>query len=183
MHCIIQNWLVNCLFVVSAVHFAPYLTGLSSMMLIWAAGARCKWRAYLHNRMSWQRLEPRTSSRWASTLPLSYPATLMYAYWRLAKGVPCLCFGNCVTFFGTLHFSPFFFICTCRNCSFNPVRGMAGVENKCGLLTSILFLSRGKQLSSITTYAQKLAQLPFLYNLQFLVYSYKLNIFRSLTSS
>ena len=69
------NWYF--LFVVSAVHFAPYLTGLSSMMLIWAAGARCKWRAHLHNRMSWQRLEPRTSSRWASTLPLSYPATHM----------------------------------------------------------------------------------------------------------
>ena len=32
----------------SAVHFTPYLAGLSSMMLIWAAGARCKWRAYLH---------------------------------------------------------------------------------------------------------------------------------------
>ena len=30
-------------------------------MLIWAAGARCKWRAHLHNRMLWQRLEPRTS--------------------------------------------------------------------------------------------------------------------------
>ena len=48
-----------CLFV-SAVHFAPYLTGLSSMMLIWAAGARCKWRAHLHNRVPWQRLELQT---------------------------------------------------------------------------------------------------------------------------
>ena len=37
-----------CLFI-SAVHFAS----LSSMMLIWAAEARCKWRAHLHNRMPW----------------------------------------------------------------------------------------------------------------------------------
>ena len=48
------------LFVVSAVHFSPYLMGLSTMMLIWAAGARCKWRAHLHNRMPRQRLEPQT---------------------------------------------------------------------------------------------------------------------------
>ena len=40
------------LFVVFAVHFTPYLTDLSSMMLIWASGARCKGRAHLHNRMS-----------------------------------------------------------------------------------------------------------------------------------
>ena len=33
------TWQTICLFVVSAVHFAPYLTGLSSMMLVWAAGA------------------------------------------------------------------------------------------------------------------------------------------------
>ena len=32
----------RCLFAVSAVHFAPYLTGLSSMMQILAAEARCK---------------------------------------------------------------------------------------------------------------------------------------------
>ena len=31
-----------CLFVVSAVRFAPYLTDLCSMMLILAAVARCK---------------------------------------------------------------------------------------------------------------------------------------------
>ena len=61
------------MFVVSAVYFASYLTGLSSRMLIWAAEARCKWRAHLHNRMSWQRLEPQTF--WASTLPLSYLTT------------------------------------------------------------------------------------------------------------
>ena len=42
------------LFVVSAVHFAPYLKGFSSMMLIWAAEARCMWRAHVHNRMPWQ---------------------------------------------------------------------------------------------------------------------------------
>ena len=41
------------LFVVSAVNFAPYLTCLSSMMLMWAAGSRCKWRARLHNRVPW----------------------------------------------------------------------------------------------------------------------------------
>ena len=34
---------------VSAVNFSPYLTCLSSMMLIWAVGARCKRRAHLHN--------------------------------------------------------------------------------------------------------------------------------------
>ena len=45
---------VCCLFVVSAVRFAPYLTGLSSMMLKWAAGVGCKWRVHLHNRMPWQ---------------------------------------------------------------------------------------------------------------------------------
>ena len=33
--------------------FVPYLTSLGSMMLIWAAETRCKWRAHLHNRMSW----------------------------------------------------------------------------------------------------------------------------------
>ena len=43
------------------LHFTPYLTGLSSMMLIWAAGDRCKWRAHFHNRMLWQRLEPQIS--------------------------------------------------------------------------------------------------------------------------
>ena len=32
--------------------FASYLTGLSSMMLIWTEKARCKWRAYFHNRIS-----------------------------------------------------------------------------------------------------------------------------------
>ena len=55
------NWRVAspiCFFF--AVHFAPYLTDLCSMMLIWAAGARCKWRAHIHNRMPWQRLEPQT---------------------------------------------------------------------------------------------------------------------------
>ena len=41
------------LFVVSAVHFAPYYTGIGSVMLIWAAGARCKWWAHLHNKMLW----------------------------------------------------------------------------------------------------------------------------------
>ena len=41
--------------------FAPYLTGLSSIMLIWAAGARCKWRVHLYNRVPWQRLELQTS--------------------------------------------------------------------------------------------------------------------------
>ena len=46
---------------VSAVHFDLGLVGLSSMMLIWAAGARCKWRAHLHNRMWWQRFEPQAS--------------------------------------------------------------------------------------------------------------------------
>ena len=51
-----------CLFF-SAMHFATYLTGLSSLMLIWAAGARCKWRVPLHNRMPWQRLKPRTSGQ------------------------------------------------------------------------------------------------------------------------
>ena len=40
-------------FGVSAVHFAIYLMGLSSMMLIWAAEARCKWRAHLRNSMPW----------------------------------------------------------------------------------------------------------------------------------
>ena len=37
--------------------FAPHLAGLGSMMLIWAAGAKCKWRSHLHNRMSWQSLK------------------------------------------------------------------------------------------------------------------------------
>ena len=41
-----DNQWVFC-FVVSAVHFALYLTGLSSIMLIWSAVARCKWRAHL----------------------------------------------------------------------------------------------------------------------------------------
>ena len=41
---------VRFLFVVSVVHFTPYLTGLSSMMLIWSAGARFKWRAHLHKK-------------------------------------------------------------------------------------------------------------------------------------
>ena len=31
------------------VCFAPYLIALGSIMLIWAAGARCKWRAHFHN--------------------------------------------------------------------------------------------------------------------------------------
>ena len=49
------------MFVFSAVHFASYLVGLSNMMLIWAAGARFKWRAHLHNRMPRQRFKPQTS--------------------------------------------------------------------------------------------------------------------------
>ena len=49
------DWLC-CLFDVFAVHFAPYLMGLSSMMLIWAVGVRFMWRAHLHNRIPWQRL-------------------------------------------------------------------------------------------------------------------------------
>ena len=43
--------MVGYFFAVSAVHFAAYLTGLCSMRLIWAAGARCKWRAHLYNRV------------------------------------------------------------------------------------------------------------------------------------
>ena len=70
---------------VSAVHFAPYLIGLSSMMLIWAAEARCKWRAHLHNRMLWQRLEPQRLSLWASTLPPSYAATLQLFNYQLCR--------------------------------------------------------------------------------------------------
>ena len=62
-HCYIKQ---HSLFV-SAVHLASYLTGLSSVMLLWAVGARCKWRAHLHNRRP---LRP-----WASTLPPNYPAT------------------------------------------------------------------------------------------------------------
>ena len=46
IHC--KAVILVCL-LVSAVHFTPYLTGLSSMMLIWAAWARCKWRVHLHN--------------------------------------------------------------------------------------------------------------------------------------
>ena len=49
----LYNYLLVSVLVVSAVHFAPYLTSLSGMMLIWAARARCKWRAHLHNRMLW----------------------------------------------------------------------------------------------------------------------------------
>ena len=54
--------------------FAPYLMIVSRMMLTWAAGARCKWRAHLYNSVSLQR-------PWASTLPLSYPATLKDMFW------------------------------------------------------------------------------------------------------
>ena len=39
-------------FVVSAVNFAPYLMGLSSMMLIWAAGARCNTTEEQNNKKS-----------------------------------------------------------------------------------------------------------------------------------
>ena len=72
-----QQWrALFCLLFLLCICYLHYLTSLSSMMLIWAAGAICKWRAHLHNRMPLQRLEPRTSySPWASTLPLSYPVT------------------------------------------------------------------------------------------------------------
>ena len=50
------------LFVVSAAHFAPcFCSLLSSIKLIWAAAAKCKWRAHLHNRVLWQMLEPQTT--------------------------------------------------------------------------------------------------------------------------
>ena len=63
------------LFVVSAVHFAPYLTSLSNMMLIYkqqeldvseelTSTTGCRGRG----------LKRRLLSPWASTLPLSYPA-------------------------------------------------------------------------------------------------------------
>ena len=38
--------------------FDLYLMSLSSMIRIWVAGDRCKWRAYFGNKMSWPRLEP-----------------------------------------------------------------------------------------------------------------------------
>ena len=40
--------------------FAPNLTCHSSILLIWAAGARCKWWAHLHSREPWERFEPQT---------------------------------------------------------------------------------------------------------------------------
>ena len=58
--CHFCSQLKKILLVVSTVPFAPYLTGLSSIMLIWAAEARCMWRAHLYNRMPWQRLKPQT---------------------------------------------------------------------------------------------------------------------------
>ena len=47
-------------------------------MLIWAAGARCKWRSHLHYRMpcGGRGLNRRHLSLWASTLPLSYPVNI-----------------------------------------------------------------------------------------------------------
>ena len=52
-------------FVCCVVYFAFYLTGLSSTMLIWAAGARCKWKSNLHNRISWQRFFVQSLYHWA----------------------------------------------------------------------------------------------------------------------
>ena len=34
--------------------FAPDLTGFSSMMLIWAAGARCKWRVFFERWIEYE---------------------------------------------------------------------------------------------------------------------------------
>ena len=42
------KWIV--MFVGCVVHL---LTGLSSMVRIWSAGARCMWRAHFHSRMPW----------------------------------------------------------------------------------------------------------------------------------
>ena len=66
---------VVCLLVLLGI-LLPYLTSLSSIMLIWAAGARCKWRAHLHNRISWQKLKPQTSQSLRNSLPLSHPTML-----------------------------------------------------------------------------------------------------------
>ena len=46
---------------------------LNNMMQIWAAGARCKWRAHPDNRWPWQRLEPQKFQFWGkhSTTELS----------------------------------------------------------------------------------------------------------------
>ena len=52
---------IVCLFLLCILLPQQPFFGLSSMMLIRAAGARCERRAHLHNMMSWQRLEPRTS--------------------------------------------------------------------------------------------------------------------------
>ena len=51
-------WLFCCCF---WCIFALYLTGLSGMVLIWAAGARCKWRTHFHNSERWQNSKPQKS--------------------------------------------------------------------------------------------------------------------------
>ena len=76
----IKHFITACL-VVSAVHFAPYLTGLSSMILIWAAWARCKWRAHLHSKMPWQRLK---------TMDLLVLGQALY-HWAILS--PCMILG------------------------------------------------------------------------------------------
>ena len=51
-------WCLFCLLFPLCI--CSHLTVLSSIILIWAAGARCKWRAHLHSRVLWQRFGSQT---------------------------------------------------------------------------------------------------------------------------
>ena len=67
---------VVCL-LVFAVHFALYLTGLSSMMLIEQQELDVSEELTSTTGCCGRGLNRRPLSLWASTLPLSYPATLV----------------------------------------------------------------------------------------------------------
>ena len=87
--CLLATCLV-CLFVCFC---CAYLAGLSSMMLKWAAGAICK----IEELTSTTGCRGRDSNRglfspWASTLPLSYPATCLKNMYRLFSKILFQCF-------------------------------------------------------------------------------------------
>ena len=74
------------MFVVSAVHFTPYLKGLSRPMLIRAWGARCRWRAHFQDRMPW--LESQTSQCFGKHSTIQLCRQMLYII---------LCWSTCST--------------------------------------------------------------------------------------
>ena len=76
-----SNWSYCLLFLLCVYSL---FNSLSSIMLIWAAGARFKWSAHLHNRMPWLRLEPQTCKIKFCAKPSDFTLSIhaFYDWWN-----------------------------------------------------------------------------------------------------